>query len=131
MPITHKITRAYQDSTGASIQYQENPVANSERNITQLVPIAANTHYTFALNRANLKSIALFSDQPLTIGTNAANGSSPTDTIVLAAGIPLIWSLAQDGLAKCPISANITAGMFITNAAGAAANFQMFALEAV
>jgi len=97
----------------------------------QLVPIASNTNYVLKITRSQLKSLALISDQNITIYTNAASTGSPTDTISLVAGVPMTWTLATDtltagfGLVKCPISADVTAGIWVTNAAGSAANLKI------
>jgi hypothetical protein len=59
------------------------------------------------------------------IYTNDVSGGSPTDHIVLKANKVYVWTLVQDtlttgpGLVKCFISADITAGIYATNAADA------------
>ena len=98
------------------------------------MPIAANTNYILKITRTQLKSMFLISDQNIDIYTNAASGGSPTDHIALLAGIPMAWTLATDtltaglGLVKCPITADITAGIWVTNASAAVANLKIRAV---
>jgi len=134
--VSHTVTRSYKDSTGTTTSKAEIVTGNSEANFDQAVPIAANTHYVFNLTRSQLKSMEITSDIAITIYTNAASGGSPTDTIPVAAGQVIVWTLATDtltagpGLVKCPISADVTAGLYITNAGASAANLKIRAVLA-
>lgn len=134
---THYRTTSYKDSSGATVMSKTETVAgNAEADFDQVVPIAANTHYAFNLTRSQLKTLALLSDQNITIYTNDLSSGSPTDTIALVAGIPMCWTLGTDtltaglGLVKCPITADVTAGLYITNAAASAANLKIRAVLA-
>lgn len=134
--ITHTITRSYKNSAGTTLTVTETPTGNGEINFEQAVPIAANTNYVIKITRTQLKAMMIKSDQAITIFTNAASGGSPTDTIPVAAGQEMVWTLATDtttagfGLVKCPISADVTAGIWITNASAAVANVKIQALLA-
>lgn len=118
MSLTHTILRQYRDTSGVNIQLSETPEGNAEINFDQAVPIAANTHYVIAFTRANLKSLCIYAADVVSIYTNAASGGSPQDTIVMVAGQALVWTLATDGLTKCPFSGNVTS-LYITNATAA------------
>lgn len=132
--VVHTIARTYKDSSGTTQSHSETVTGNEEINFDQLVPIAANTNYVLKITRSQLKSLMIQSDQNISIFTNAASGGGPTDTIVLLANQLYSWSLIQDtlsaGLGKvaCPITADITAGIWVTNAAGAAANLKIRAV---
>jgi hypothetical protein len=127
MAITHTITRQYKDQSSVVSAQIESPTGNAESNLDQLVPIAANTQYHMAFTRANLQSLAFYSDQPIAIYTNNPSGAAPQDTIPLVAGQVKVWTLATDLLATCPFSANVTT-LYITNASAAAANVRIRAL---
>lgn len=79
---------------------------------------------TFELDQSAMQSIYIVSDQAVTIETNS--GSTPTDTLTLAANIPVIW-FTGSGLTN-PITADITTDIYVTNASGSAANLQIVAL---
>lgn len=119
MAVQHKITRSYTGLSGTARTYTETVSgANNEVVVNDTVPKSTtDQHTTIALTRANLKSLMLYSSLAVTLCTNAASTGSPQETIQLQAGIPLIWSLAQDGLTDCPFSGNIT-GFYWTNASG-------------
>jgi hypothetical protein len=126
MALTHTITRQYKDTSGIAIQLTETPTGNAENNFDDTLPVAANTAKVWNVVRANLKSLVLFSDLGVTVKTNSSG--SPTDTIVLQPGQALCWTLATDLLAKCPFSADVTAGLFITNTAAGPAIVKIRAL---
>lgn len=119
MAITHTILRQYKDQGPTPISLSESISGNTERNLdVAAVPIAANTQYVFAVTRANLLSVCLYAADALTVYTNNPSGSSPQDTIALVAGQTLVWTLATDGLSKCPFSGNVTT-VYVTNATAA------------
>jgi len=120
--VTDKITRSY-TSLADPLTYEESPTGNTIALFDQSIAIGTNTHYAWNLKRSQLVSMALKSDVDCDIYTNDASSGSPTDHIVLKAGKTYVWTLAQDtltagpGLVKVPISADITAGIYVTNAA--------------
>lgn len=127
MSISHTILRQYRDQSSNAIQLSETPTGNAEKNFDQLVPIAANTHYLVTLIRSQLLSLCIYAADAITLYTNAASGGSPTDTIAIVAGQALVWTLATDGLSKCPLSADVTS-IYVTNATAAAVAFKLRAL---
>lgn len=120
--VTDKITRTYLGSS-ESLTNQESPTGNTVALFDQSIAIGSNTHYVWNLKRSQLVSMVMTSDVDCDIYTNDTSGGSPTDHIVLKAGKTYVWTLAQDtltagpGLVKVPISADITAGIYVTNAA--------------
>jgi hypothetical protein len=125
---THVVTRAYRDSSGQNITSTESPTGNAESNLDIAVVAGTNFHIDFDLVRSSLKSMCIESDVAIDLYTNAASGGSPTDHIALIAGQNIVWTLATDLIAKCPISADITAGIYVTNVANA--NLKIRALRA-
>lgn len=77
----------------------------------------------FTLDVSEIVAFWAHSDQAVTIETN--DGSSPGDTITLAAGVPLIWTENDDH--ANPLTTDVTA-LFITNASGAAATVSVGAV---
>lgn len=120
MAQVHTLTSSFSGS-GVSYTKAEAPSGNSVLVFDQSVPIGTNTPYLFAIDRSQLLSMSMTASTDVTIKTNSSG--SPTDTIVLEAGQVYNWSLTRDGLTAgpglvtCPISADVTAGFFITNAA--------------
>lgn len=117
MSVTHTVTRSYRDQGPTAIQLAEQVTADVEKNIDLALSIGTDFSIPFTLDRTKLKSLVIYSDVALTLETNSS--SSATDSIVLVAGQALMWTLATDGLGRCPITANVTA-LFATNVAAAA-----------
>ena len=126
MAVTHTVLRQYADSSSNRIQLSETVTGGTEKNLDMSIAVGTDTLVAFTLDRSILKSLCLSSDVALTVKTNSSG--APTDTIALAAGQTLVWTLATDLLAKCPITANITA-LYITNAAAGAAAFKLRSLS--
>ena len=74
----------------------------------------------WSVDVSQLQAIIIQSDQDITIETN--NGSAPDDTLVLAAGVPYIWS--TDSLDTNLLTTDVTS-LYVTNASGATANLQI------
>lgn len=125
MSVTHTITRSYKDQSSTAISLVEAITASAEDNVDTAVVVSTDTSIPWKAVRANLRALVIYSDRILTIETNSAG--SPVDTIVLVAGQALIWTLATDGLAKCPFTVDVT-GLFVTNASGGTAALKIRAL---
>lgn len=76
----------------------------------------------FSIDRSQLVSLFLLASVAMTLETNS--GSSATDTIALAAGIPYRWFTGQYN--TCLITADVTK-FFLTNASGGSGTFQAYA----
>jgi hypothetical protein len=78
-----------------------------------------------AADVSTIVSLAISSTTAATIKTNSSG--SPDDTLTLVANKPIIWNtdmLATLGVA-CPLTVDITTGLFITNAAETAIKIYM------
>lgn len=95
-------------------------VADGHRKLDPTIP-ASSTNFavTLAFTLAKVKSLWFYSDKAVTLKTNSSG--SPVDTIVLAAGIPLVWNA---NLGANPFSADVTS-LFVTNAAVSAAEMKI------
>ena len=126
MSFTHTLTRAYRDTSGNSITFAENVVNNTENNFEDsFADSTTNGEIDWVQVRSKLKSLCFSCDRAVTLKTNST--SAPDDTITLVAGQAIVWSLASDLLARCPISADVTK-IYITNASGASCTFKIRAL---
>lgn len=123
--IIHTVLRQYRDTSGVNIQISEAITSDRENNVDKAIVTGANTLVYWTIDRTKLKTLCLYSDVAATVYTNNPSGSSPQDTIALTAGQALVWSLASDGLARCPFSGSVTA-IYVTNASDA--NFKLRAL---
>lgn len=125
MAISHTATRNYQRTTQTPIiQKIEKVTSDKECNLDVAAPIAANTQYKFVVTVADLKSIVLSSDQNVDLYTNDTSGGSPQEHIPLVAGVPLQWTLLQDGAGKIPFAGNLTS-IYVTNGSAHAANIKV------
>ena len=119
---THTLIQIWQSDNGASFQGTVAVQGGLEVNIDEAIPEnSTDLAVAFVADVSQLKSLFLLSDKALTIKTNS--DSAPDNTIVLAAGVPLIWN-NQNGLAltdtvPAAITADITA-LYVTNTDAAA-----------
>lgn len=68
---------------------------------------------------SQLKYVAIHSTQAVTLET--VSGSSPTDTISLAANVGKVWIAGETG---CPFTADCT-NIYVTNASGSSATVEL------
>ena len=112
---THTISRFYRDRSLIPINLTEIPSGNHELNIDDIISSpATDTPIHWSCQRDSLQSIVLWSDQPLTICTNDLSTGTPQETISLVAGQDVIWTLATDGIDKCPFAGDVTS-LYVTN----------------
>jgi hypothetical protein len=126
MPLTANFSRSCVFG-GSTLIQQETTTGNYNATLNQVVPIAANTQYHFAVTAANLQGLCIYAQVAMTVFTNNPSGSSPQDTIVLAAGQCLVWTLATDGIGKIPFSGNVTT-IYVTNGSASTGTLAIIAL---
>ncbi len=119
MAFTHTIRRAYLDRTGVPVTNDEAISADSENNFDANIT-GANQEIDWAVTRANLKALAFSSDKACHIYTNDVSGGTPDDDITVTANQVIVWTLASDTLANCPVSVDVTK-LYVTVASGTAA----------
>jgi hypothetical protein len=122
MSVTHTTTTSWKNGNGTPLSTSVSVTADGESNFDSVV----NTGVTDQLvsktvDRTKVQSIYILSDTDVTLKTNSTG--SPTDTIALVARVPVDWTI-NDTLAKCPITASVTA-FYLTNAAGRQANINL------
>jgi hypothetical protein len=84
---------------------------------------ATNLLILAAIDISQVQALAFYSSVDLTVKTNSSG--SPTNTINLLAGKPYIWE--SGGYETCKITADVSS-LYVTNASGVAAIFQVIAL---
>ena len=124
MAITHQLAESYKGAGGVVVTSTTRSFsADSEANIDEAVLGVATTLVALKVTKSQIVSLLLYSDKALTIKTNSS--TSPTDTIVLTAGVPKIWN-TDHVAADLPITADVTVGFYLVNSAsGVTANFKM------
>ena len=128
MSVTHTVLRQYKDQSASPIYLSESVVGNTENNFDDAaIPIAVDHSVPWACVQTNLQSLCLSASGAVTVYTNAIHSGAPQDTIHLSAGQALCWTLAGDGIAKCPFAGNVTA-MYVTNAGAAVVAFKIRAV---
>lgn len=97
----------------------ESVVVGLSKQFSESIPESTtNGHYSFSVDVSQVKYAYLQAvGGTLTIKTNSS--SVPDDTITLADGEAILWSLAADGAGKCPFSADVTT-LYVTNAGSTA-----------
>lgn len=122
---THKITRSYTDESNQAVgSLTESIVDSSAVNADITVAVGTNLEKDIPkILHANMKSLLLVSSGDLTVKTNSSG--SPDNVITLAAGVPLIWSLSQDGSGANPFGAADVTKLYCTNAGGVPVTFKL------
>jgi hypothetical protein len=124
MAITHTVTKTW-DNGGVALSKSESVSAGAESSVSESVADAStDLLIAFELDVSQAKVIFILSTTALTLETNS--GSTPTDTITLAANVPLLWT-TNDGSAN-PFSGDITA-LYATNSSGSAATLDIRVLH--
>jgi hypothetical protein len=110
---THRITDTYQTDAGQIASVQSAYTGDTE--VGYDGTIAANaTNVAVNINAVhlNIQALCIYSTVAISIKMNSS--SAPTQTINVAAGQEINWGI--DHPEPCPITADVTTGMFISNA---------------
>ena len=120
------VSRVIQMRYGDNLKQEETVSAGAETIVSESIPDASiNLEVTFAADVSAMKGLYIQSDQDLTIETNS--GSTPTDTLALKANTPVVWS--SNSVHSNPLTADVTANIFVTNSSGSAAALEIRKLE--
>lgn len=125
MPFTHTITRGLSRPGSEPSSQQAAVTGGLENNLSESIPDeSADLAVGWNVDQSEIQSLYISSDQDVTIKTNS--DSVPDDTFALKANQPIAW--AVDDVGACPITADVTAGLFVTNASGAPAALEIYCL---
>jgi hypothetical protein len=107
MSFTHRLTFVGAMQGGPSLSGTQTESGGTPNLFDTTYPAAAvNQLVTIAIAHANIQSIVILASSACIIKTNSS--SSPSNTITLVPGVPLIWSLSDAYFAN-PITVDITA----------------------
>lgn len=127
MTITHKSTISLEQG-GVILSQTVESTGTGEVNVDESIPDSStDLEITFTIDQSAMVSLYIESDQNLTIETN--DGTTPTDTITLVANEPIIWT--TNSVHSNPITADVTANIFITQSSGSTAILKIRALQDV
>ena len=125
MSFTHTITKKWSDALGNSKLGSVELTGGKQQSISESIADSeTDALVNLNIDFSELQSLYIKSDQAITLETN--NGTTPDDTFVLVAGVPLIWHAGD--LQSCPLTADVTA-LYVTNASGSAALLEIEVLE--
>lgn len=111
------------------IGWKETKEADGLTEVAPIVPDAsANFLVEFVANLSAAEAIWFYSDVEITIFTNDLSSGTPADTIVVPAGVAIVW--AKGGQCANKVTADITA-LYVTNASGGDANCKFGVLQDV
>ena len=119
--MTVKLIRTFDDD-GAVVTAEES--FTEEQVIALDVAVAdseTDKEVALGVDVSQIAALLITSDQDVTIETN--DGSTPDDTLTLKANNALVWS-TNCGY-SCPLTADITGNIFVTNASGSTANIKI------
>ena len=120
MSFTHTINKVFNSDSGASFIGSVASTGGMEVNVDEAIPaLSTDLLVAFAADVSQVKSLFILATGAMTIETN--DGSSPGNTITLAANIPFVWT-SQDGLdlrdtAEAAVTVDITS-IYVTSTAG-------------
>jgi hypothetical protein len=125
MALTHRTSTTVRSNAGSVTAYTGTYTGTHEFNLEDTFAIGTNVAQDCAADVSTIVSLAISSTTAATIKTNSSG--TPDDTLTLVANKPIIWNtdmLATLGVA-CPLTVDITTGLFITNAAETAIKIYM------
>lgn len=127
--LTHNFTRGWTNG-GASLSKQVQVNSGAELNVDETIPVSTTDQLVaFAMDVSQLKGLYIVSNTALLLQFN--DGTTPSNTITLAANTPYMWFFGDPAIrdtAGAAITTDIT-GIFATNSsADTAALLQIRAL---
>ncbi len=109
---THTIGSTYRTDAGTIASVTATYTGEGEIDLNATVALSTtNKEFDIQFIKTDVISMIFFADKAVTIKTNSSG--SPSDTISLAANMPLIWN--TDSPVAIPLAGNVTK-VFVTNA---------------
>lgn len=119
---THTVVTTYKIGSTIFVTASNAYTNNNEINIDEVITDSTSNHQIdVAIDLTDVKSMVLSCDKDVTVYTNDASGGSPDDTIALAAGVPIVWTIGN--VESIPLSVDLTA-LYVTNAGDTDARFK-------
>lgn len=124
--LTHTLLVREAGGAVSGLNWTEQSTAGLEVNLTVgIADSVSDQEADWTCDFSELKSLAIWSDQVITIETN--DGTTPDDTFVLVANQPLYWSENMTGITN-PITADVTS-IFISNSSGSTATLNIRSVQ--
>lgn len=125
---THKVGSVYTSDAGTVSSVTTTYTGNDEVNIGDSIAASTpNKLFNADIDKSQIQCMLLKSDKDVEVYTNDLSTGTPTDHISLKAGIPIIWT--KDNHESCPITADVTDNIYISNTGASAAHVQIRVLH--
>lgn len=109
---THTLGTTYRTDAGTIASITAVYTGEGEVDLDATVALSTtNKEYDIQFIKTDVISMIMYSDKVVTIKTNSSG--SPSDTISLAANMPLVWN--TDSPVAIPLAGNVTK-VYVTNA---------------
>lgn len=119
MAYSHTNTKAIV-TAGGGLTYSKSYSGSAEVNISETIAVGTDTAVNCAIDVSAVKSFYVVSDKAITLETNSA--SSPTNTLVLKAGVPYTYD--TDSYDTFKLTGDVTV-IYVTNASGGDAALEL------
>jgi len=126
MSFTHSVGVTYRTAEGTITNTTDNYTADGQILFSGTVANSATQEVDVAIDVSKVQSIVLYSDRAITVKTNSSG--SPDDTIALAAGKQLVWTV--DHVEAIFLTVDVTK-FYLVNASGGTANVKIYVLQDV
>jgi hypothetical protein len=124
---THTLGATYRTDAGTISSTTSTFTGDAEIDLDSVVPLSTtNKEFDIQFTKTDVVSMIMFSDKAVTLKTNSSG--SPSDTISLAANMPLVWH--TDSPTAIPIVGNVTK-IFVTNSGSTNAAIKIRVLAAI
>ncbi len=124
---THTLGTTYKTDAGTIASVQAIYNGEGEVDLDATVALSTtNKEFDIQFIKTDVISMIMYSDKVVTIKTNSSG--SPSDTISLAANMPLVWN--TDTPTAIPLAGNVTK-IFVTNATATAAALKIRVLAKI
>ncbi len=124
---THTIGNTYRTDAGTISSTSAIYTGDAEIDLDAVVALSTtNKEFDIQFVKTDVISLIMQSDKAVTVKTNSSG--SPSDTISLAANMPLVWH--TDSPTSMPLAGNVTK-IFVTNAGSTNAAIKIRVLAAI
>lgn len=122
MAVIHRLTRTVKTTTAPISRSHERSFPGEINKSSTLANGATHTLVPVTITRANMGMIFISSSVDITLKTNST--STPDTTLTIKAGRPLVWD-DEDGYFTNPFTAADITAIYLSNASGQTANYEI------
>lgn len=124
MAFSHTYTQALQTPSGLLTRSNSYSASQSVEVSESIANGQTDADIVVAIDVSAVKSFYIVSSAAVTIETN--DGSSPDDTLGLAAGVPYVWNTGSED--SFLLTADVTV-LYVTNASGSSADIELRCIQ--